>query len=72
MPKKTSLFVSWFLIVVALFAVGSDGGKATIKVKPPKPIYTPDPEYTPSARHDRIQGVVAVNINLDAKEFPTI
>lgn len=68
MPKKISLFVIWFLIAVALFAAGSDKKKTGIK--PPHPIYTPNPEYTPSARSDRIEGKVVVNINLDANGIP--
>jgi periplasmic protein TonB len=68
MTKKTSLFVSWFLIAVALFAAGNDGKKAG--TKPPKPIYTPDAEYTASARQDKIEGKVVLNINLDAEGIP--
>ena len=68
MLKKTSSFIIWFLIATALFATGTDRKKPGIK--PPKPIYTPAPEYTPSARTDRIQGKVVVFIRLDADGIP--
>jgi len=59
-----------FLFVVGLLAVASDGNKSATKDVPPKPIYTPDPEYTPAARHDKVQGVVMVRLNLDADGIP--
>lgn len=34
------------------------------EVKPPRPVYTPDPEYTLAARRARLQGIVVVNIVL--------
>ena len=70
MPKKMSPFVIWFLIAAALLAAGSDKKKAG--TQPPRPIHTPEPEYTPSARHDRIEGTVVVSINLDAEGVPHV
>ena len=71
MPKRTkTMGLCWFLCVVSLLAVASDGNKSTTKDVPPKLIYTADPEYTPSARHDRIQGVVTVTLNVDADGVP--
>jgi len=40
------------------------------KATPPKPIYTPNPEYTVAARRDRIQGIVVVKLNLDIDGVP--
>lgn len=37
---------------------------------PPKPIYTPDPAYSVAARRDRVQGIVVVQLNLDADGIP--
>jgi TonB family protein len=36
-------------------------------VTAPIPIYKPDPQYTPEARHDRIEGVVSLWIVVDAQ-----
>lgn len=70
MLKKASLWKGWFMVAVVLFAAGSEGQKAATKDAPPKVIYNPDPEYTASARHDRVQGIVVVYINLDAQGIP--
>ena len=70
MLKKAMLWKGWFLVAVALFAVGSEGQKTATQNTPPKVIYNPDPEYTPAARRDRVQGIVVVYINLDAEGIP--
>src|SRR6267142_1418351 len=74
MPKRTkTMGLCWFLCVVSLLAVASDGNKSITKDVPPKLIYTPDPEYTPSARHDRIQGVVTgLRSDLDKKAIEAV
>ena len=36
----------------------------------PKPFYTPSPEYTESARQDRIEGAVILSVNIDADGHP--
>lgn len=50
--------ISWccLIFVLGVFAAASDAKKPTVKDIPPRPVYTPDPEYTSSARHDKIQG----------------
>jgi len=72
MPKTTKAkqFLAWLLLAVAPLALGGNEKKANSTDVPPKPIYTPDPEYTPSARHDQVQGIVVVRINLDADGIP--
>ncbi len=71
MPKRTKrLPLVWCLFAVGLLAAASDGSKPTTKDIPPKLIFTPDPEYTPSARNDRVQGVVTVSVNLDVDGIP--
>jgi periplasmic protein TonB len=61
------------LIAALLVCVGSSStakDKSKNGVTAPKPIYTPDPEYTPAARRDRVQGVAVVRLNLDAEGVP--
>jgi bla regulator protein blaR1 len=36
-------------------------------VIPPKPIYTPDPEYTANARRAKLEGTVTVEVTIDKK-----
>ena len=68
MPKKMKrLSLCWLIFVVGLFAAASDGEKQST---PPKPIYTPDAEYTPSARHDKVQGTVTVSMTVGADGVP--
>jgi TonB family protein len=68
MPKRIFFSVICFLVGMGLLAAGSDGKK--MGIKPPKAIYHPDPEYTPSAREDRIEGIVVVNIKVDEQGIP--
>lgn len=42
------------------------------KVDPPKPIHTPDPEYTDSARRQRVEGKTIVLVVVDEKGFPEV
>jgi periplasmic protein TonB len=63
--KRLSVF--WLILFVGLFALAKDGKKQST---PPKPIYTPDAEYTSSARHDRIEGTVTVSMVVGADGIP--
>jgi protein TonB len=51
-------------VLLVLSPQGMAKDKANGGVTPPKPIYTPDPEYTEAARRDRVQGTVVVHLNL--------
>jgi TonB family protein len=42
------------------------------KIDPPKPIHTPDPEYSDSARRQRLEGTTIVMVVVDEKGFPEI
>jgi len=42
------------------------------KVDPPKPIHTPDPEYTDSARQLRVQGTTVMLVVVDEKGYPEV
>jgi protein TonB len=42
------------------------------KVDPPQPIHTPDPEYTDSARRQRVEGKTIVLVVVDEKGFPEV
>src|SRR5439155_18109408 len=39
-------------------------------VEPPKPIHTPDPEYTESARQERLTGATIILVVVNEKGFP--
>ena len=41
-------------------------------VEPPKPIHTPDPEYTESARQERLTGTTIMLVVVNEKGFPEI
>ena len=58
------------IFVLGVSAVASDGKKPSAKDIPPRPVYTPDPEYTSSARRDKIEGTVIINLKLDADGIP--
>jgi periplasmic protein TonB len=44
--------------------------KPSVKDMPPRPVYTPDPEYTASARHDKIEGTAIIDLKLGADGIP--
>jgi periplasmic protein TonB len=71
MSKKIKQ-LGWFclIFVLGVLVAASDGKKPTVKDIPPRPVYTPDPEYTSSARHDKIEGTVTINLKLDADGIP--
>ena len=41
-------------------------------VDPPKVTYQPDPEYTESARHKRVEGTTIILVVVNEKGFPEI
>jgi len=59
--------IAWLVFSVSL--VGTALMLAQAKT-PPKPIYTPDAEYTLAARRDRVQGIAVVRLRLDTDGVP--
>jgi periplasmic protein TonB len=65
---RLSLFLAAALQCVTVVGAAKDQSKNGVTA--PKPIYTPDPEYTDAARRDKIQGVAVVKLSLDVDGVP--
>ncbi|HWY59165.1 MAG TPA: energy transducer TonB [Terriglobales bacterium] len=68
--RQIAAFASLIVLMLAQPRLGMAKDKSNNGVTPPKVIYAPDPEYTETARKNKLQGIVAVHLDLAADGIP--
>ena len=68
--QQIAIVASLIVIMLAQPRLGMAKDKSNNGVTPPKVIYAPDPDYTEAARKNKLQGIVAVHLNLAADGTP--
>jgi TonB family protein len=71
--KKKLPFLTFTLIFAVAVAAQTDQSKVKLNRAAdtkPKAFYTPSPEYTDSARHDKIQGTSILAVDVDSEGHP--
>lgn len=67
---KIATVATLIVIVLAQPWLGMAKDKSNNGVTPPRVIYASDPDYTEAARKNKLQGIVAVHLNLAADGTP--